>query len=224
MKKTQLSIWYFACLAFIFLAFCSRDDEPKDEILTTVIEGHVLTRGTQDVVPDGPHMVTLSAADRNGNLDTTFTDGTGYFKLVYTASNEGVFNPVDFRPNFHGNYPEGYIENAYILGSSRRIDNLPAVFSGDHQVNNIFLYRKAWIRLHVLNINPEPWNIIAITRNQHTKYYHGAQDFEEVYMGLGNIENIVEYAVMQSDGSFTSQIIDLVQLGDNDTTYHRIEY
>lgn len=225
MKKTQLSIWYFTCLAFIFLASCSRDDEPKDEILTTVIEGHVLTRGTEKVVPDGPHMVTLSAADRNGYLDTTFTDEAGYFKLVYTAANEGIFNPVDFRPNFHGNYPEGYIENAYILGSSRRIDNLPAVFSGDHQVNNIFLYRKGWLNIHVVNLNPDPSDRIRIATAGTISdiVLLGAQDTTIKLNALGNIYNLISYWTT-SEGVSTPMRVDSVLIGDLDTGYFKIEY
>lgn len=225
MKSILLLVQHFTCLSFIFFASCSRDKEPEDEILTTVIEGRVLTRGTEDVVPDGPHLVTLSAADRNGYLDTAFTDETGHYKLVYTAANEGIFNPVEFRPNFHGNYPEGYIENAYILGSSARIDNLPAVFSGDHQVNNIFLYRKGWLNIHVVNLNPNPLDRIRISTAGTISdiVLLGAQDTVLKLNALGNIFNLINYWTT-SEGVSTPMRVDSVFIGDLDTGFFKIEY
>lgn len=213
---SQFSLYGMAMAIVVLCCQCQKT--PRDII--TIVEGKLLTLGTNEIVPDGPHMILMD------NRDTIFTDENGYFRWE-NIEEGGDLPEYGFNPSFIGEYPAGYVDEYNYQRTSSSIGNWPKTKSGDHVVNNVYLARRAWVKWHIVNINPTPFDRITLRGGgfqwQSDTTLFGAQDVILTVSGIGNGHNIIGYWTY-SEGVSTPLQIDSVFAGDHDTVYHKIEY
>jgi hypothetical protein len=97
-------------------------------------------------------------------------------------------------------------------------------FSGFKGQVDIGLEKRAWVKLHVKNVDPHVWDYIRITyRNQLLGEFYHDQDFKLILEGTGNWRNRLDYTVKVGDDEYVGKT-DWIWLGEMDTTYFKLEY
>jgi hypothetical protein len=224
-------------LVVILMSNCTKTEEEVPII--TKVHGHLMVLGTDEIINDRPYKIQLISSNRSV-LKEVYTDENGYYEFEF----EGL------REEYHSFYLEfdrsDFPDDTYTGGIALKIDTIeqpflngrprPGSYKGDggffagyRSWANVNLEKKAWVELHVENIDPNIGDRISIRYASHRgtgswEYvFHDGANFKVILPGVGNVENIIEYWVTKNGISIPLQIAK-PKLGEMDTTYFKLEY
>ena len=218
-----------------------KPEEADYEYVLTEVEGQLMVRGSREVIKNQQHKVRLIVepiyfgfeepmTEKNEILET-FTDENGYYKLYHLSRR----SKSNFEHKYALTLPDGLALDSTFrgdlkLGISPSIDgyynNEWEFYSGFKGTANLMLNKKAWIRLHIENVNPQPGDFLYINfptaRYQNNLY--GYVNDTITLLGIGNANNSLHYSIRKGNGPVSQVFVDSIMLGEMDTTYYKFEY
>ena len=250
-KAMKTTRYFLIILGVMLLSIMScekpnlKPEEADYEYVLTEVEGHLMVRGSRDTIKNNPQRITLNydpiyfgfdePMTEINELLETYTDENGYYKLHHLSRIRYVSGLIKPEHRYYLNLPDGMALDETFRGEGR-IEMIPQepgfntewdYFSGYKGVVNQFLNKKAWIRLHIENVNPQPGDWLHIrfpTANFQTDVY-GAINDTVILLGIGNANNALRYTYQKVDGTMTGGTFnDSIMLGEMDTTYYKFEY
>lgn len=225
--------------ALLIFSTCKRDDGLTE--VTTKVHGHLMVLGTEEVINDRPYKMVLKDFYSSKIFDQTYTDENGRYEFIrdsYLKNNEPneVYEILldDNLPDetFTGGMPlflDTLSEFASFNKQSPGYIGRGVFIAGFQSWANVNLEKKAWLELHVENIDPEIGDYIRIHFVSHRgtpsvwryEFHHG-QNFKVILPGVGNVKNILQYTV-RIDNEYVGKS-EQIKLGEMDTTYFKLEY
>jgi hypothetical protein len=241
--KTTRYISVLLGVVLLSIVSCEKyEAEPDYDYVMTEVEGQLMVRGSRELINDKPYKVELrmnvihwfeDEPTQKNELLETYTDENGYYKLYHLSRRSLVsgMNSPEHRyylwlsdgmaldESFRG---EGRIE---MIPQELGFDNGFDYFSGYKGVVNQFLNKKAWIRLHIENVNPQPGDRIRLEFpiDRYTQIIEGPANFEVLLYGIGNDYNALNYWITKNGVPIGLQT-DSIMLVEMDTTYYKFEY
>jgi hypothetical protein len=235
-------LYYFSIIGLVLLGFVScekKTTEADYEYVLTEVEGHLMVRGSRDTIKDRPYKVELrmnnmyffeSEATQKNELLETYTDENGYYKLYHLSRR----NSGNYEHSYALHWPDREFIDETFRGDAR-MEMVPipgthahdgtVFFSGFKGVVNHVWNKKAWIKLHVENVDPQPGDRIRLEflLDNFTQIIEGPANFEVILYGIANANNGLNYWITKQ-GVSTPLQTDSIMLGEMDTTYYKFEY
>jgi hypothetical protein len=245
LKAPLSSLLYSAILFLITLSACkpNNDSNYLEKEVTTEVDGYLLVRGSLDTLKDKPYRIALveSPSYRNPHIfDEIYTDENGYFKLSHTSI---IKYYIDFQNQHNAEELIRYsvhlldeLTDAHKFRGDGRVELNPNwsypfmeshFFSGYNGRSNIVKNKKAWLKLHVENIDPQPgdWLHLRFPTGDFQNNLYGYVNDTIILLGIANANNALRYTYQKTNGNSTGGLLnDSIMLGEMDTTYYKFEY
>jgi hypothetical protein len=228
----------------LFTTACVKEESDYEYVLTE-IEGQLMNRGTREILNDKPYRVELIISYTFSGFDEeptqthekleTFTDENGYYKLYHLSRRNMRHAPPRAEHKYGLTLPDGLTldgtyrgTSKYEIGPSRdgntNVYTSHEVLSGYKGTFNLLLNQKAWLRLHVENVNPQPGDRIGLEFPfGYSQVIEGPANFEVLLDGVANTNNALNFWLTRNGVAMFVQR-DSIMLGFMDTTYYKFEY
>ncbi|MCC5916076.1 MAG: hypothetical protein JJU02_01990 [Cryomorphaceae bacterium] len=217
-RKLKTSIFFFA-ISIFFFSGCKDAGE-----LETIIEGLFHTAGIDEAVSGGPYKITLYSFNNHEEVDVTYTNSEGrfFFKHIQEDAPHYRLDHAAFYLHAEGEFPDGYWDFVNPEGHSRHMDGL--IIAGHKGEVKLRLFKRAWIKIHLVNTDFQPDDFIRIQFQNAVKHIiNGSVDTILLYQGSAHITSRITYYLWQN-GDGTQAIFKDVVLPDLDTLYYKLEY
>jgi len=200
-----------------------------------------MVRGSRELINDKSYKVELrmnpmywfdTEPTQKDELLETYTDANGYYKLYHLSRQPKAFSTPEH--SYAVRFPDLVLDETFrgdgrmeffpIEGTRNHDDAF--FFSGFKGVANQLFNKKAWIRLHIENVNPQPGDFLYVNfptaRFQNNLY--GYVNDTITLLGIGNANNSLHYSIRKGNGPVSQVYVDSIMLGEMDTTYYKFEY
>jgi hypothetical protein len=245
-KAMKTTRYFLIILGVMLLSIVScekpnlKPEEADYEYVLTEVEGTLMVRGSHEVIKDQRYKIGLRVepiyfgfeepmTEKNELLET-YTDENGHYKLYHLSRRTKSASEHKYALSM----PDGLMLDSTFrgdlkLGISPAIEgyynNEREFYSGFKGTANLMLNKKAWIRLHIENVNPQPGDRIRLEFpiDRYTQIIEGPANFEVLLYGIGNDYNALNYWITKNGVPIGLQT-DSIMLGEMDTTYYKFEY
>lgn len=214
------NLWYIGGMILLVLfSSCNKSGD-----LVTIVEGTFKTARIDEIVPGGPYKISLYSFTTHELVDETYTDSKGqfYFKNIQEDAPHYRLEHEGFYLHAEGDFPEGYGEFRRPHGHSGHLDGLIAAgFQGNV---NLWLFKKAWIKIHLINTTNQPSEAIWLRfQNSGTERIYGQVDTVLYFSGAAHVTSVISYSLLQNDVMSNTHFKEVV-LPPMDTLYYLLEY
>ena len=212
--------WIVMVISVFILSSCKKEDAEW----VTIIEGAFKTARIDEIVPGGPYKISLYSFTTDELIDETYTDSQGrfYFKNIQPDAPHYRLEHRGFYLHAEGDFPEGYGEFRRPYGYSGHLDGL--IKAGYQGEVNLWLFKKSWIKIHVVNVNYQPNDELWLQfQNYGVIRLYGNTDTVITENGAAHVHSTVTHMIWRNEQS-SGTIIDSVILPPMDTLYYKLEY
>lgn len=191
--------------------------------LTTIVEGTFKTARIDEIVPGGPYKISLYSFTTHELVDETYTDSEGrfFFKNVQEDAPHYRLEHEGFYLHAEGDFPEGYGDFHRPYGHSGHLDGI--IKAGHQGAVNLWLFKKAWIKINIVNTDQPNESIWLKFQNQGFHKIYGITDTTLTFRGAAHVTSVISYAIKRN-GIVSNTIFEEVVLPPMDTLYYKLEY